>query len=190
MKIDFLNILCEEITNAPKEMQPFVKDKDYLCSDRFAQTWLNYSTVYSHAVDVMAERVVSGQSYDKKLIIPLLYLVRQSIELSLKTAISHIGVYNNLDTVLNGHNLVVLFDRVQSLYLNATGYPTSEEWTAFCRKLIDHFAEFDPRGDRFRYPSNVTGDAFTEADVDLEGLLKAHLHITAWAMASFEGLEG
>ncbi|MCQ2005854.1 hypothetical protein [Rhizobium sp. NRK18] len=190
MKIDFSDLLSDEITQVPKEIQPFVKEKDWPSADPFAQTWMNYSSIYSHAVDVMAQRVISGHWYDKNLIIPLLYVVRHSIELSLKYAISHVAAYTSLPTNTQGHNLLVLFDHLQKQYMQATGLPTDDEWTAFCRKLIIHIAEFDPGGDRFRYPSNNRGDTFTEADVDMEGLLKAHAHLTGWATATVAVLEG
>src|ERR1700674_1845912 len=38
-----------------------------------------------------------------------------------------------------------------------TGFPTDDDWTRYCTKLVNHVHEADPDGERFRYPSSKDG---------------------------------
>jgi hypothetical protein len=67
--------------------------------------------------------------------------------------------------------------------------PDEEEWGQHCGRLLGHIHEIDPTGEAFRYPHKLDGRKFAYTRVELDGLAKAHRHITMYCGASLDMLE-
>ena len=63
------------------------------------------------------------------------------------------------------------------------GMPADDSWTERCHLQIDHINQFDPKGEHFRYPYDTEGKPFEFTQVELEGLIKAHISISTYCDA-------
>jgi hypothetical protein len=114
---------------------------------------------------------------------PMVYLARHSMELYLKWAINEYQNFLGDDAEkADHHNLTKLWNTLVKLLI-AAGAPTDNEYTKHCLKLLNHINQTDPDGEQFRYPHKKDGEAFELAKVDLEGLIKAHWHVSRSAEA-------
>jgi hypothetical protein len=113
------------------------------------------------------------------LSIPLFFLARHSIELALKTAILEYAQTDDLAARTDGHDLVALWDQL-SRYMSRWGVPAEDDWGMVVAKQIADINEVDPRGDRFRYPTDVKGKIFDLTYIELAGLIQAQKSITTY----------
>lgn len=125
--------------------------------------------------------------------IPLFFLARHSIELALKCTILEYAQTDDIAAKVDGHDLVSLWDQL-SAFMARWGNPPTDDWGVIVTKQIADIQEVDPKGDRFRYPTDIKGKRFELTHVELEGLIQAHNSITTYldACASMysEGYRG
>jgi hypothetical protein len=110
---------------------------------------------------------------------PLFLLARHSIELHLKDTIREYAKTDDMPADLGTHNLMWLWNQLGT-YMERYGIPADDEWGVYCDKLLNHIHEVDPDGERFRYPTARDGAPFEITRVELEGLVRAHWHITMY----------
>lgn len=114
------------------------------------------------------------------LIHPLLMLWRQSVELAIKSAIFQLA--GGLNSSLS-HNLTKMFERLLAARADL-GWVDDGEYTNKVKDTVAHVQSFDPFADRFRYPTNRSGQPYEGVNVDLDELYQAHFIITTWCWAA------
>ena len=180
--LDFASILePSEISNPPGKLRKFLFREEAPSGN--TQTRSFYAYGYARAFEQLAETALQRWPGGGHTPMPLFFLARHSIELHLKDAIEHYGRCSTLEPELSSHNIARLWNHLQAQIQHA-GFPTDDDWTRYCNKLVHHIHEVDPDGERFRYPSNVQGVEFEFTRVELEGLQKAHFHITGYCDAA------
>ncbi|WP_413710957.1 hypothetical protein [Rhizobium sp. Rhizsp82] len=183
MAIDFQAIVESQLADGiSPRMRPFLIARPR--GSTYEQTWEYYAFAYENAFEALAQhycRVYPKQQY---LLIPLVQLARHSIELSLKSAIDECTYFLSKPRTQSSHNLLHLYDSLNQILLELGMIDEDDEWTKSSRRFLVHISEVDPRGMTFRYPSDLAGSPFDPIDVDLEGLIRAHSHITGMADAT------
>ena len=147
--------------------------------NNFATTWEYVSFTYSLAFDELARKAYEPGHRVSNLSIPLFFLARHSIELALKTAILEYAETDGTTPKSDGHDLVVLWNELSGC-MERWGCPAPDDWGVIVAKQIADIQEVDPKGDRFRYPTDIKGKRFELTHVELEGLVRAHNSITTY----------
>ena len=171
-------ILKEEDLQFPWRLKPLLKCRDN--QDYGSQSWSYYAYSYDRAFEIMARHTLEYPINNQSLTIPLFYLARHSMELALEEAlreIAHIGVD---DARTDGHDLLKLYDDLQKI-LKDNGVNDDGRWSNHCRRILTHIHSADPKGEHFRYPAALNGNVFPEVTVNIEGLIRAHYHMTLLA---------
>ena len=140
------------------------------------RSWGFYAYGYEQAFDAMWD---AAYARPNKVLQPaLLFICRQSIELSLKAGISALsGKPPPL-----GHKLKQLWSAFTDA-LEKLGQPTSDTYSASARILISILDQHDPLGDRFRYPDSTKSGVYLSTVIDLEELYRAHHRVTTYCDA-------
>ncbi len=179
MSIERRTELLEALDSGPRHLQRIVSERTSLIEgnwDLAAYAYqLGFEALWDHAIDR-----TNGQDAERcsaLVVLPLLMLWRQSVELSIKSAIEGTTGRQPPGT----HDLVELFD----LLLNARHArgdlePDDDDHTAEVKVLIAKFQSLDARADRWRYPTKKGGRAHVGVTVDLNRLFQAHALITGW----------
>jgi HEPN domain-containing protein len=127
-------------------------------------------TAYSFELGFEAMWDLARADHRGLLNLPLLSLWRQSIELSLKSAI--VGIGGTLDKK-SGHELPELFKQLVQLS-SEQGLCNNDDITRSVQEMVEFTQKFDPHADRFRYPSKRDGTPYEDVNVDLDKLFQAH----------------
>jgi hypothetical protein len=130
---------------------------------------------YNDAFDLLAEKLLAEWHYER-VALPLFFLCRHSIELSIRGAIIEYAEALGESPDVAGHSLARLWNELMRL-AQATGFKNDDARTIHCEKLVLHLHDVDPDGERFRYPTSRAGVPFECARVDVERLAVAHWHI-------------
>lgn len=140
--------------------------------------WRFSAYAYEEAFRKVAEESPLSASQSLTLFMPLAFLCRHSIELSLKLAIQIMenGFHDEVD--LNTHSLVYLWSKFGAV-LDAAGVPIERDRFAERESLLISIHNVDPRGESFRYPSNKNGK-IKWANISLRELSSAHDLITSY----------
>jgi hypothetical protein len=182
MEKTFLEILQEsELPHVPPTVRHFLFREDAPPSS--PQSWEFFSFGYGRAFEVMMEVALERWPEGDYLRMPLFFLCRHSLELRLKSAIREYADQSTPAVEMLGHGLVGLWKNLLT-QIDRAGFPTDDDWTGYCGKLVDHVDQADPGGEHFRYPSNRVDDPLEYTRVELIGLAKAHFHITCYCDAS------
>jgi hypothetical protein len=145
----------------------------------YATTWEYVAYTYSRAFDELARNAFDAGHRGSNLSTPLFFLARHSIELALKSTILEYAETDETAPKLEGHDLGALWKQLSS-YMEQCRSPANDDWGIIVAKQIADIQEVDPRGDRFRYPTDIKGKRFELTHVELEGLIRAHNSITTY----------
>lgn len=172
-----------EIENVPEEVRKFV----HHTGERpgYADTWDFYSYSYDRAFTELAKLAERDLRMADQLAAPLFFLGRHSMELTIKATILEFAHTDKKPPELVGHGLLPLWSQLVG-YMERFETPAHDEWGVFCGKLISHIHEFDPGGDRFRYPAARGGEPFVPARIELRGLIRAQWHVCMYCEGSRE----
>jgi len=147
--------------------------------NHFATTWNYVAFTYNLAFDELARKAYQPGHRVSNLSIPLFFLARHAIELELKSTIIEYAGTDDVEPKLDGHDLVSLWKQL-SAYMEKWGTPTTDEWGVIVAEQIADIQEVDPKGDRFRYPTDIKGKRFELTHIELAGLITAHNSITTY----------
>jgi hypothetical protein len=138
--------------------------------------WRFSANAYEEAFRRIADEVAARPSRCSELYMPLAFLCRHSIELTLKLVIQIIdtGLIGDID--LNKHSLIYLWNRLHAL-LRAIDISIDESWFADSADLIGRIHNADPWGESFRYPSNKDGEIRWK-QMELKELVRSQEQIT------------
>jgi hypothetical protein len=173
MESDPHSIFSAELERIPKKMRRFLKRERPPSS--FEKTWENFSGAYGTAFNKLTKDALSNWS-GGQLALPLFFLCRHSMELSIKQAIVVYAQSAGEAPLIEGHSLAQLWNELLR-QIKAAGFEIDDEWTVYCGNLVQHLHDVDPDGERFRYPTSRKGVAFDYTEVDLRGLAVAHWHV-------------
>jgi hypothetical protein len=167
-------LIDEEINQQSFPIAAFIRSRnDNLGGD---QSWSYYAYSFGEAFDVMWDAAARRPS--TLLMPPLLAICRQSVELSIKAGLETLSG----QPPPAGHKLAQLWSALVQA-LDAAGLPTDDEFSQSVGKIVELLDQHDPRGDRFRYPAPIAGQAFCSTDVDLDELFRAHWRLTLYCGA-------
>lgn len=147
--------------------------------NNFATTWDYVAFTYGLAFDELARKAYQPGHRVSNLSIPLFFLARHSIELELKSTILEYAGTDEATPKLDGHDLVSLWNQLSG-FMERWGNPATDEWGVIVAKQIADIQEVDPKGGRFRYPTDIKGKRFELTHVELAGLITAHNSITTY----------
>jgi hypothetical protein len=145
----------------------------------YATTWEYVAYTYSRAFEQLARTAFDARHRGDNLSTPLFFLARHSIELALKSTILEYAETDSMPTKVDGHDLVSLWKQLLD-YMERWGSPGTDDWGIIVARQIADIQEVDPKGDRFRYPTDIKGKRFELTHVELEGLIQAHSSITTY----------
>jgi hypothetical protein len=167
----------------PAKLKPFIEAAAEHDPDQISMTLGYMAYAYGRAFTEFAAGALDDWPKKNYIVQPMVYLARHSMELYLKWAI---GAYQDFlgdfTEKADHHNLARLWNTLIKL-LAAAGAPTEDENSKHCLQLLNHINQIDPDGEQFRYPHKKNGEAFELAKVNLEGLVKAHWHVSTYAEA-------
>ena len=171
MSLERRQQLIDQAVADDSKLTTFVREQPH---DMLSGSWDLVSYSFQRGFEALwnlARRDLSGL-----LMRPLLLLWRQSVELSIKAAVSSIaGEVGDKPS----HNLVALFDRLLDSRTLA-GYCDNNDYMRSVRAMIEHVQSIDPFADRFRYPTTRRGEPFEGIAVELDELFQAHWLIVTW----------
>jgi hypothetical protein len=133
------------------------------------QNWWNYYQHYREATAVMIEEINSNVPVDT-VALPVLFMIRHSIELGLKANILEFEKFSSAKPKLklNGksHNLVLLYDYFEShlqevcdkYNVDKTILARIDEFKEHMLKFVDKLDSIDKGSFNFRYPVNLEGN--------------------------------
>lgn len=151
----------------------------------YGQTTGYYAYAYAGAFERLIMVAIHSWPQADYLRLPAFFLARHSAELHLKEVIQdYCAATGNLYDAAGIHSLVSLWNRVTKLM----PIVPEDEWSAHVGRLIQHMHDFDPDGQRFRYPENNDGVPFLHTRVELEQLANAHGTITLWCEGAMDML--
>ena len=172
MSLERRERLIEEIVNEQPELRAFVRALPRGID--VSATWDLVAYSFQRGFETLWDHAESDHS--GLLARPLLLLWRQSVELSLKAAITEIA---GTITGKPGHDLSALFEQLCEARA-ALGYEDDDELTVSVREMISSVQSVDPFADRFRYPSRTGGRPFDSVEYDADELFQAHWIIVTY----------
>jgi hypothetical protein len=131
------------------------------CVDCHAPTLGNYAAKFKDAADVLVREAAAGNATLDSVIIPIMFLYRQYLELTLKEIILFgrevVGTGKGYPT--NEHDLKALWDETLSLLTAHYGSRVPPEM-ANVTPCIEDLHSYDPKSFSFRYPTDKQGKPY------------------------------
>lgn len=166
---------------APNSVRRFLHRDNH--NPAYGQTIGHYAYAYARAFERLMVTAISGYPQADYLRLPLFFLARHTAELHLKEVIQEFCTARGESYDVAGtHSLITLWNRATSLL----SIPPDDEWSANVGRLLQHMHDFDPKGQRFRYPDDNDGVPFQHTRVELERLADAHATITLWCEGAID----
>lgn len=166
----------------PRRVRKFLHRDEHLST--WGQTTRYYAHAYANAFERLVMEAISIWPRSEYLRLPLFFLARHAAELHLKQVIQAYSATGEQPDA-TGHNLIVLWKKASKL----VHVSAADEWSGHVGRLIQHLHEFDPDGQRFRYPGDVVGTPFDGTRVELERLAQTHGSITLWCEGACDMLD-
>jgi len=147
-------------------------DDDYhfnACLNWIIPTLATVARSYKDGADALAQAVYKGNATLDTVILPIVFLYRQYIELSLKDAIVTARAVEGKEAGYpKNHNLKDLWAEAKGLIKQHYGVDTPRE-IDFVDPCIEEFHQHDPESFSFRYPTDKKGN------INLRGL--SHINL-------------
>lgn len=143
----------------------FLQDDNWMdaCVGWSSDQWHGYAEGYRRAANILVRHVTETQREQDYLIYPIVFLYRQSIEVSLKYLLvtgSELLAREQSNT--NHHRLVPLWQQCRPMIEEVWPTGPKQDLDAVTDILLQ-FEKKDPVSTVFRYPVNTKGDASLEA---------------------------
>lgn len=126
--------------------------------------FFGYYSGYKDAADVLVDKVLSeGDSFSlDRLIYPIVFLYRQSLELLLKHIFIEYADMSRDDTIRTiksvSHNLISIWNKVKPLLEKVLRDDPAKDKISWLNSVIIEFDEHDRNSFNFRYPITRNGD--------------------------------
>ncbi|MBZ9920179.1 hypothetical protein LB517_24550 [Mesorhizobium sp. BR1-1-12] len=181
----YYDIVDAQVDMLPNSAQRFLTKRHKPDADN--ETWNHYNYAYSHGFVALADSVADKVAEKEFFLLPLYMLARHSMELSLKAALVEFPAYTGIPADLEGHRLLNLFNNL-CRQVEGIGIPIEHEWTWRTKDILQHIHDYDPNGDRFRYPETKSGQKFADMAITFDQLVRCHGVVTIFADASADQL--
>lgn len=136
-------------------------DEDYhfnACLNWYSPTLATVARSYKEGADALAQAVRKGDATLDTVILPIVFLYRQYIELSLKDAVETARAVKGKEAGYpKRHNLKDLWAEAKDLIRQHYGANTPPE-IDYIDPCIEEFHEHDPESFSFRYPTDKKGN--------------------------------
>jgi len=160
----------------------------------WSEHYLQYAEVYKDAIQVLLQEYMERPPAHDYSLAPILFLLRQYIELQLKGII----MYNEYShEVITKHDIVYLYERALETIKERYGLDELGQPNEDTVKFIYSLREFDEKGQAFRYPETSDGNEFfdesTVIDPWLDGKITSLPELNTVAekvIRDLEGIEG
>lgn len=159
-----------------------------------SEHYLQYAEVYKDAINVLLEEYLEHPPMHDYSLAPILFLLRQYIELQLKGII----MYNEqTHKIIGSHNIIFLYEKafktIEERYgLNELGCPNED-----VEKFIYALGNFDKGGQAFRYPERKDKKEFFDTPEKMDAWLHDRIislpllvDIAKKIIGDLEGIEG
>jgi len=173
--------LVDHIVSTQPTLLKFLRNRS---EDMLAGSWDLVSYSFQHGFEALWD--LARADHSGLLNLPLLSLWRQSVELTIKSAI--IALAGRIDGN-PGHNLHALFRQLVDLRA-AEGCCDDDHLARNVQGMITQVQTFDPSAVRFRYPADRIGKPFDGIAVDLDELFQAYWIITSWCEGAVMEMRG
>ena len=136
---------------------------------------------YQQAFDVLWDHTASQSVSFSLLVGPLMMLWHQSVEVTIKAAITE----TRRAMPPTHHRLTDLFDDLKIARAEVGGLEDDEtSYTDRVRATVVEFQKVTASADRYRYPISTRGAPYPGLAVNIERLYQAHWLITNWCEAA------
>lgn len=171
MSDELRNALIEHILDTQPSLRGFLKDAPL---DIMAGSWDLVALSFQRGFEKMWDLVC--MDHTGLLLRPLLSLWRQSVELTIKSAIFEVAgkIEGN-----PSHKLHELFIQLKVAIAKA-GLRHDDQLALDVETMIEEIQSFDPTAARFRYPAEGKGHSFTGIEIDRNKVFQAHWIIVTW----------
>ena len=163
--------LVDRIVEIQPSLNGFIRDRS---ADAFNGSWDLVSYSFERGFEALWD--LAKAETNGLLEMPLLALWRQSVELTIKSAI--FALVDRIDGK-PGHNIQALFNQLLAIRADE-GWHDDDELAQNVQTMIALVQSLDPFADRFRYPTDKGGKPYIGVAVDLDQLFQAHWIITTW----------
>ncbi|RLI39374.1 hypothetical protein DRO69_14360 [Candidatus Bathyarchaeota archaeon] len=157
-----------------------------------AEEYLEYAEVYKDAVLILLNEFTKQEPIHDYALAPVLFLLRQYIELQLKGIIMY---FESPAThrPIKAHDIFSLYRKTHEVVEKRYKVPKANEEVS---KFIEGLGKFDPKGEMFRYPETTIGEDFRDRCKRLDRKLYEQItlvpklkEITEKIFQDLEGLE-
>jgi hypothetical protein len=157
----------------------------------YGDRWSVYATGYKDAADIVVEQVKATQRHQDFLVYPIMFLYRQSLELTIKNLIRRAWLLLDEDETddLAQHDIQKYWTLCQAL-LDRVSPGDSTEQLDHIGRLINDFCKHDPLSFAFRYPVSKPQKKTKERTPTLAGLKEINLRNVKDVMDKIAGLLG
>jgi hypothetical protein len=118
-----------------------------------------YAEVYKQAIELNLEQFSVSPPIHSHSLTPVVFLLRQYIELQLKGIIAFGEDHHEVQIT---HKIQYLYEQAIKNVEQNFGLERLRETNPEVNKFILCMSRFDPRGQAFRFPENSKGDDFSE----------------------------
>ncbi|MCB9094709.1 MAG: hypothetical protein H6621_06535 [Halobacteriovoraceae bacterium] len=126
---------------------------------RNKQSFQDYIVCYDEAINILLEPILEkkkSDAHDDMVLIPVLYLLRHTIELEFKKLLYILYArFDNKIQIDNGHNLNIIFDSCLKFFIEIDFLAEFKIKFQESRALINFFTYYDSTGATFRYPTDL-----------------------------------
>jgi hypothetical protein len=160
-----------------------------------SEEYLQYAEVYKDTIEFLLEKFSENPPIHDYSLAPVLFLLRQYIELQLKGII--IFCKKTLPKEDKHHKIGPLYKKAIKAVDEKYGKEQLGEANPDVERFIEALSNFDVNGQAFRYPETSKGDMFSERIEKLDGWLYERIttladfsDVVSKTIGDLEGIEG
>jgi hypothetical protein len=161
---DFDDFLLRYPQKEDSLLKQIAGDHHYVILDPYcslgplADNWAKYISGYKDAADILVDKIINDRSIQDHLSLPIIYLYRHCIELSLKLIIRYgYELYDIKENYEEIHTLDKLWKVCREIIEKA--WPKEQKYVEILNAtgiIINDLSKIDPSGQETRYPERKT----------------------------------
>jgi hypothetical protein len=135
--------------------------------------FLQYGEVFKDCIEAIIEKYAENRPFHDYALAPIIFLLRQYIELQLKGII--IMCKGSLPQPDKHHNIETLYNDALAAVDEKCGKENVGKANADAEKFIKDLGKFDSKGEAFRYPETKGGEEYCKKISQADGWLYERL---------------
>lgn len=159
-----------------------------------SHSYLQYGSVYKDAINTLLEEYLENRPMHDYSLAPILFLLRQYIELQLKGFIMY---HEKIHNVIKNHDILWLYKKAWNTVKDRYGIKEIGSPNKDAEKFIRLLGNFDKKGEAFRYPESSNKKEFFAKPEKIDGWLYERIvsltlltDIAKKIIDDLEGIEG